>query len=157
MQPDPPLLQVLVVEDDLGDVALVESAFAEHSIASQLHHVADGGEALAFLRRDAPYGDAPRPDLIMLDLNMPRVDGRQALSEIKADEDLKSIPTIVFTTSSADSDVVASYASHANAYVTKPINLDDYERVVMQIRNFYGHTAALPQRLSEAVAEAESG
>jgi two-component system response regulator len=146
VNPDPPLLQVLVVEDDLGDVALVESAFAEHSIGSQLHHVADGGEALAFLRRQPPYGDAPRPDLIMLDLNMPRVDGRQALAEIKVDEDLRSIPTIVFTTSAADADVFASYASHANAYVTKPINLDDYDRVVLQIRNFYGHTAALPGR-----------
>lgn len=152
MKPDPPLLQVLVVEDDLGDVALVESAFAEHSVGSQLHHVTDGGEALAFLRREAPYGDAPRPDLIMLDLNMPRVDGRQALIEIKSDENLKSIPTIVFTTSAADSDVFASYAAHANAYVTKPINLDDYDRVIMEIRNFYGHTAALPRRPSEAPA-----
>ena len=99
----------------------------------------------------------PRPDLIMLDLNMPRVDGRQALTEIKADEDLRSIPTIVFTTSAADSDVFASYASHANAYVTKPLNLDDYERVVMQIRNFYGHTAVLPRRPSVAEDPDRSG
>jgi len=146
---DPPLLQVLVVEDDLGDVALVESAFAEHSIASQLHHVTDGGEALSFLRREAPYDHVPRPDLILLDLNMPRVDGRQALVQIKTDDDLKSIPTIVFTTSSADSDVIASYTAHANAYVTKPIDLDDFDRVVIEIRNFYGHTAALPRRTSD--------
>ena len=152
MDRDQPPLQVLVVEDDLGDVALVESAFAEHSVGSQLHHVADGGEALAFLRRQPPYADAPRPDLIMLDLNMPRVDGRQALTAIKADDDLKSIPTIVFTTSAAADDVAASYTAHANAYVTKPINLDDYDRVVMQIRNFYGHTAALPRRLPEGPA-----
>ncbi|MET7420707.1 response regulator [Dactylosporangium sp. NPDC005555] len=142
-------LQVLVVEDDLGDVALVESAFAEHRIASRLHHVADGGEALAFLRRQPPYGDVPRPDLILLDLNMPRVDGRQALAEIKADGDLRSIPTIVFTTSAADDDVIRSYGSHANAYVTKPIDLDEYDRVVVKIRNFYGHTAALPRRTSD--------
>ena len=145
MTADRPPLQVLVVEDDLGDVALVEGAFAEHSVASDLHHVADGVEALAFLRREAPYGDAPRPDLILLDLNMPRVDGRETLASIKSDADLKSIPTIVFTTSAAENDVASSYDAQANAYVTKPINLDDYERVVSEIRNFFGHTVALPR------------
>ncbi|WP_326999845.1 response regulator [Dactylosporangium sp. NBC_01737] len=149
MEADQQLLQVLVVEDDPGDVALVESAFAEHSIRSALHHVADGGEALAFLHRDEPYGDAPRPDLILLDLNMPRVDGRQALVMIKTDDRFKSIPTIVFTTSSSDSDVTSSYNAQANAYVTKPINLDDYERVISEIHNFYGHTVALPPRSSD--------
>ncbi|MFI5497387.1 response regulator [Actinoplanes sp. NPDC051859] len=144
--PEGPLLQVLVVEDDFGDLALVENAFDEHSIRSELHHVGDGSEALAFLRREGAHRDAPRPDLILLDLNMPRVDGRQALAEIKADPVLKSIPTIVFTTSSLDSDVIASYSRHANAYITKPIDLDDYERVVMAIRNFYGHLAVLPRR-----------
>lgn len=144
-----PLLQVLVVEDDPGDVALVESAFADHSIASDLHHVADGVEALAFLRHEGAFADAPRPDLILLDLNMPRVDGRQVLNEIKRDETLRSIPTIVFTTSALDTDVVSSYDSQANAYVTKPINLDEYERVVTEIRNFYGHTASLPRRSSD--------
>ncbi|GAA4464560.1 response regulator [Phytohabitans houttuyneae] len=147
-----PLLQVLVVEDDPGDVALVESAFAEHSISSTLHHVADGADALVFLRREGPYGDAPRPDLILLDLNMPRVDGRQLLQQIKMDDDLKSIPTIVFTTSASASDVLSSYAAHANAFITKPMNLDDYERVVIEIRNFYGHTAALPRRHSDGTA-----
>ncbi|MFI5497256.1 response regulator [Actinoplanes sp. NPDC051859] len=106
----------------------------------------DGSEALAFLRREGAHRDAPRPDLILLDLNMPRVDGRQALAEIESDPELKSIPTIVFTTSSLDSDVIASYSTHANAYITKPIDLDDYERVVMAIRNFYGHLAVLPRR-----------
>ena len=145
MTTDRPPLQVLVVEDDLGDVALVEGAFAEHSVASDLHHVADGAEALAFLRREAPYDEAPRPDLILLDLNMPRVDGRETLASIKSDPGLKSIPTIVFTTSAADNDVASSYDAQANAYVTKPINLDDYERVVSEIRNFFGHTVALPR------------
>jgi two-component system response regulator len=149
---DVPLLQVLVVDDDLGDVALMENAFAEHSIRSELHHVADGAEALAFLRRRQPYGDAPRPDLILLDLNMPRVDGRQVLNEIKADDVLKSIPTIVLTTSSSISDVRASYDAHANAYVTKPIDLDEFNRIVIEIRNFYGHTAALPGRASDAAS-----
>ncbi|GIF26958.1 two-component system response regulator [Actinoplanes tereljensis] len=142
-------LQVLVVEDDLGDVALVESAFAEHSIPSVLHHVADGAEALAFLHREEPYRDAPRPDLILLDLNMPRVDGRQVLASIKGDDDLGSIPTVVFTTSAAEEDVFSSYNARANAYVTKPLNLDDYDRVLVAIRNFFGHTAALPRRASD--------
>jgi CheY-like chemotaxis protein len=146
---DLPLLQVLVVEDDPGDVALVESAFAEHSIPSSLHHAADGASALAFLRREDPFGEAPRPDMILLDMNMPRVDGRQVLAQIKTDEGLKSIPTIVFTTSSSDGDVLSSYDAQANAYVTKPINIDDYERVVMEIRNFFGHTVALPGRASD--------
>jgi len=144
------MLQVLVVDDDLGDVALMENAFAEHSVSSRLHHAADGAEALAFLRRQEPYRDAPRPDLILLDLNMPRVDGRQVLSEIKADEDLKTIPTIVLTTSSSMSDISASYDAHANAYVTKPINLDEFDRIVIEIRNFYGHIAILPGRSSDA-------
>jgi len=144
------LLQVLIVDDDLGDVALMENAFAEHSIRSRLHHAADGAEALAFLRRQEPYQDAPRPDLILLDLNMPRVDGRQVLTEIKADDDLRTIPTIVLTTSSSLSDISASYTAHANAFVTKPINLDEFDRIVIEIRNFYGHTAALPGRSSDA-------
>ena len=144
-----PVLQVLVVEDDLGDVALVESAFADHSIPSALHHAADGAEALAFLRREGRYHAAPRPDLILLDLNMPRMDGRQVLTAIKADDDLKSIPTIVFTTSSSQSDVISSYGAHANAYVTKPLDFNDYEQAVIKIRNFYGHTAVLPRRASD--------
>ncbi|MEV4511230.1 response regulator [Dactylosporangium sp. NPDC049525] len=152
MEADERLLQVLVVEDDPGDVALVESAFDEHSIRSALHHVPDGGEALAFLNRDDPYGDAPRPDLILLDLNMPRVDGRQALVMIKTDDRFKSIPTIVFTTSSSDSDVTSAYDARANAYVTKPIDLDDYDRVISKIHDFYGHAVALPGQPSEEPA-----
>jgi two-component system response regulator len=142
------LLQVLVVEDDPGDVALVEASFAEHDVGTQLHHVDDGAEALAFLRREGSYADAPRPDLILLDLNMPRVDGRQVLAEVKADADLKSIPVVVFTTSAAADDVQDSYGAHANAYVTKPIDLDDFDRVVAAIRNFYGHTVTLSRRTS---------
>jgi CheY-like chemotaxis protein len=147
------LLQVLVVEDDPGDVALVESAFAEHSLRSELHHVADGGEALAFLHQEEPYGDAPRPDLILLDLNMPKVDGRQALVMIKTDDRFKSIPTIVFTTSSSESDISSSYNAQANAFVTKPINLDDYERVIREIHNFFGGTAVLPSQASDGPSD----
>ena len=139
------LLQVLLVEDDLGDVALMESSFAEHRVPTVLHHVADGAEALAFLRREAGYTDAPRPDLILLDLNMPRVDGRQVLAAIKADEQLQAIPVVVFTTSADPADIVSSYGAHANAYVTKPIDLNEFDRAVAQIRTFYGHTVTLPR------------
>ncbi|MEH1129889.1 response regulator [Micromonospora sp. CPCC 206061] len=152
MSSDGPQLQVLVVEDDLGDLALIESSFAEHSVLSRLHHAADGAEALAFLRREEPFTAAPRPDLILLDLNMPRMDGRQLLNEIKSDDRLKSIPTIVFTTSSSITDIVASYAARANAYITKPMDLHDYDRVVIEMRNFYGHTASLPRRSSDEPA-----
>ena len=144
------LLQVLLVEDDLGDVALMEVSFAEHDVPTELHHVADGAEALAFLRRDGGYADAPRPDLILLDLNMPRVDGRQALSMIKTDEQLKAIPVVVFTTSATPTDIVASYG--ANAHVTKPIDLDEFDRAVAQIRTFYGRTVTLPPRPCDATS-----
>ncbi len=146
MADEPTQLNVLIVEDDAADVALIENAFVEHGVASRLHHVGDGVEALAFLRREEPYAQAPRPDLVLLDLNMPRVDGRQVLEEVKADEDLKSIPVVVFTTSATDSDVLSSYTAHANAYVTKPIDLDDFEQVLKKIHDFYGHTVTLPRR-----------
>jgi CheY-like chemotaxis protein len=145
------LLQVLLVEDDLGDAALMENAFADHQTSTRLHHVADGADALAFVRREGLYRDAPRPDLILLDLNMPGIDGRQVLAEVKADDQLKAIPVIVLTTSAADTDIAASYMAHANAYVTKPVDLDDFDRVVTEIRNFYGHTVALPGRSDAAV------
>ncbi|HWH01331.1 MAG TPA: response regulator [Pilimelia sp.] len=138
-------LQVLVVDDDLGDVALVRNAFADHPVRSHLHHAPDGAEALAYLRRQAPYAGAPRPDLILLDLNMPRVDGRQLLAEIKANDDLRAIPVVVFTTSATHTDVATSYTARANAYVTKPINLDDFDRVLAVIRDFFGRTVTLPR------------
>ena len=139
-------LRVLLVEDDLGDVALMENAFEDHQIRSELNHVADGVEALAYLRREDRYQDAPRPDLFLLDLNMPRVDGRQVLNEIKADDDLKAIPVIVFTTSATTSDIASSYHARANAYVTKPMDLDEFDRVLAKIRDFYGHLVRLPPR-----------
>jgi CheY-like chemotaxis protein len=143
------MLRVLLVEDDLADVALMESVFDDHPLRSELHHVADGEQALAFLYREEPYTDAPRPDLILLDLNMPRVDGRQALTLIKQDDDLKTIPVVIFTTSSTDSDIMASYVRNANAYVTKPLDLDQYEYVVAKIRDFFGHIVTLPTRTAD--------
>ncbi|BCB74499.1 response regulator [Phytohabitans flavus] len=139
-------LRVLVVEDDPGDLALVESAFADHLAPVSMDHVEDGTEALAFLRRQDGYTDAPRPDLILLDLNMPRMDGRQVLAVIKSEDDLKAIPVVVFTTSATPSDIDDSYTAHANAYVTKPIDLDEFEEVLADIRTFYGHTVRLPRR-----------
>ncbi len=139
------LLQVLLVEDDPGDAALLSDAFGDHP-STRLHHVVDGARALDFLRRADPYGDAPRPDLILLDLNLPGVDGRRVLAEIKTDDDLKAIPVVVLTTSAADADVTASYTAHANAYITKPVDADDLGRVVTEVRNFYGRTVALPGR-----------
>lgn len=138
-------LQVLLVEDDPADVALIEHAFAGHRLPSRLHHVADGVEALAFLRREGTYADAPMPDMILLDLNMPRMNGREVLAVVKADERLKTIPVVVFTTSAVDSDIHASYTAHANAYVTKPLDLDAFEQVVAKIHLFYGEVITRPR------------
>ncbi len=131
-------LQILLAEDDPADVALVEDAFTTHRLTGNLHHVPDGLEALAFLRREGRYNEAPRPDLVLLDLNMPRMNGRDVLAQVKADELLRTIPVVVFSTSAVPTDVVASYSSHANAYVTKPIDLEAFQRVITEIHGFYG-------------------
>jgi CheY-like chemotaxis protein len=135
MNADAGPLQVLVVDDDAGDAALVPTI---------VHRVEDGADALAFLRREDGYAGAPRPDLILLDLNMPRVDGRRALAEIKTDPQLKAIPVVVFSASATPEDVLRSYAAHANAFVAKPGDLEEFERVLAEIRAFFGHTATLP-------------
>ncbi|WP_229403493.1 response regulator [Micromonospora okii] len=140
----PGRLRVLLVEDDPADVALIEDTFATHTLDTELHHVSDGVEAMAFLRCQGQYADAPRPKLILLDLNMPRMNGREVLTAIKADPRLQTIPVVVFTTSAVDADVVASYTAHANAYVTKPIDLDEFESVVQQIHRFFGRIVTLP-------------
>lgn len=141
-QPQP--LHVLLVEDDLADVVLVKDAFGSHRLPARLHHAADGAEALAFMRREERYADAPRPDLVLLDLNMPRVDGRHVLAQVKHDEMLKTIPVVVFTSSAAGDDILAGYGAHANAYITKPLQLADYERVVAKVHEFYAELAARP-------------
>ncbi|SBT65815.1 Response regulator receiver domain-containing protein [Micromonospora sediminicola] len=137
---------MLLVEDDPADVALIQEALAAHALVAELHHVPDGVEAMAFLRRQGQYASAPRPELILLDLNMPRMNGREVLTAVKTDPWLQAIPLVVFTTSAVDADVVASYTAHANAYIAKPIDLDDFERVVGLIHRFYGATATLPPR-----------
>lgn len=138
-------LHVLLVEDDAADVALVEDAFATHRLPSRLHVANDGVQALAFLRREGRFDSAPRPDLVLLDLNMPMMDGREVLAAVKSDTALRQIPIVVFTTSALDSDIVTSYSAHANAYVTKPLDLDEFTGVVAKIHDFYGELVTRPR------------
>jgi CheY-like chemotaxis protein len=139
------LIEVLLVEDDPGDVLMTQEAFAEHKVKNNLSVVSDGVEALEFLRREGKYADAPIPDLILLDLNLPRKDGREVLAEIKADPELSLIPVVVLTTSAAYDDVIASYRRHANAYVTKPVDFDQFIEVVRQIDDFFIGVVKLPR------------
>ena len=139
-------ISVLLVEDDPGDVVLVTEAFEHNKVHNDLHTVQDGVEALQFLRQEPPYADAPVPDLILLDLNLPRKDGREVLEEVKADERLRRIPVVVLTTSKAEEDVLRSYDLHANAYVTKPVDFDRFIEVVRQIDEFFVSVVKLPGR-----------
>ena len=139
-------IEVLLVEDDPGDVLMTQEAFEEHKVGNRLHVVSDGVEALAYLRREGQYANAVRPDLILLDLNLPRRDGREVLEEIKKDEELGRIPVVVLTTSAADEDIVRSYQLHANAYVTKPVDFDRFIAVIRQIDEFFVSVVKLPPR-----------
>jgi CheY-like chemotaxis protein len=137
-------IEVLLVEDDPGDVLLIEEAFEFNKVRNSLNVVSDGVEALEFLRREGRYADAPRPGLILLDLNLPRKDGREVLAEVKDDDALRSIPVVVLTTSKAEEDVLRSYDLHANAYVTKPVDFDRFIEVVRQIDEFFVSVVRLP-------------
>lgn len=139
------VIDVLLVEDDPGDALMTQEAFEHHKIRNQLHVVRDGVEALEFLRREGQYEDAPRPGLILLDLNLPKMDGREVLAEIKADEALRPIPVVVLTTSEAEEDILRSYNLHANAYVTKPVDFDRFIEVVRQIDDFFVTVVKLPR------------
>jgi CheY-like chemotaxis protein len=139
-------IEVLLVEDDPGDVLMTKEAFEEHGTGNRLTVVPDGAEALAYLRREGDYADAVRPDLILLDLNLPKRDGREVLAEIKNDSDLHQIPVVVLTTSQADEDILRSYQLHANAYVTKPVDYDKFIAVVRQIEQFFIDVVKLPPR-----------
>ena len=139
-------LQVLLVEDSPGDVRLTREAFRDADGTIQLHVATDGVEAMAFLRREGTHTNAPRPDLILLDLNLPRMDGREVLAQIKADDSLKTIPTIILTTSAAEADIEKSYQLQANCYLTKPVQLDAFDAVVKSINEFWLTTVRLPQR-----------
>jgi CheY-like chemotaxis protein len=139
-------IEVLLVEDDPGDVLMTREALAEHKVTNRLNVVSDGEEALAYLRRQGRYTDAVRPDLVLLDLNLPRRDGREVLAEIKGDEDLHQIPVVVLTTSQADEDILRSYQLHANAYVTKPVDFECFINVVRRIDDFFVSVVKLPPR-----------
>ncbi|HEX7745943.1 MAG TPA: response regulator [Micromonosporaceae bacterium] len=139
-------IEVLLVEDDPGDVLMTKEAFEEHKLRNRLNVVSDGAAALAYLRREGEYADAVTPDLILLDLNLPRRDGREVLEEIKKDGQLCRIPVVVLTTSQADEDILRSYQLHANAYVTKPVDFDRFISVVRQIDEFFVSVVKLPPR-----------
>ncbi|SCG74322.1 response regulator [Micromonospora inositola] len=142
----PSPVRILVVDDDPGDVLMIEEALEDSDVEKVIDVVNDGQEAMEFLRREGRHTEARRPDVILLDLNMPRMDGRQVLGEVKRDEDLRTIPIVVLTTSNADTDIVGSYTLQANAYVTKPIDLDDFNDVVRRIDEFFGRVVVLPKR-----------
>jgi CheY-like chemotaxis protein len=137
-------LHVLLVEDSPGDVRLTQEVFRGANAAVHLHVATDGLEAMAFLRQEGAYADAPRPALTLLDLNMPRMDGREVLAQIKGDDRLKTIPTVILTTSEAAEDVARSYELHANCYFSKPVQLDEFEKLVKSINDFWLATAKLP-------------
>jgi CheY-like chemotaxis protein len=145
--PPPPnskSIEVLLVEDDPGDTLMIREAFEDNKVRNRLTCLTDGVQAIDFLRRKGEHADAVRPDLILLDLNLPRKDGREVLAEIKSDSDLSTIPVVVLTTSQAEEDVLRSYELHANAYVTKPVDFERFIDVVRQIDDFFVTVVKLP-------------
>lgn len=137
-------IDILLVEDSPGDVRLTREALKEGKVRNTLHVAEDGEKALAFVRREAPYGDAPRPDLVLLDLNLPRIDGREVLRTMKCDDDLRRIPVVVLTTSTADEDVLRVYDLAGNCYIPKPVELDRFLEVVRSIEDFWLTVVRLP-------------
>ena len=139
-------IDILLVEDNPADVLLTKKAFAKGKLTSTLHVVVDGVQALDFLHKRPPFADAVTPDIILLDLNLPRKSGREVLQDIKVDDDLKTIPVVVLTTSDADADITASYQLHANCYITKPVDLKEFIRVATLIEDFWVDIVRLPRR-----------
>ena len=137
-------VEILLVEDNPGDVRLTQETLKDFKVLNHLSVVGDGVEAMAFLRREGKYAEASRPDLILLDLNLPKKDGREVLAEIKVDEQLKRIPVVILTTSSAEQDILKTYELHANCYITKPVDLDQFSAVVKSIEQFWFTTVKLP-------------
>jgi chemotaxis family two-component system response regulator Rcp1 len=138
-------IEVLLVEDSLGDVRLTQEAFRDANKSVRLHVVSDGVEAMAFLRREGDQLHAPRPELILLDLNLPKMDGREVLAQIKSDDSLKTIPTVILTTSEAEADIVKSYQLQANCYLAKPVQFDEFAALVRSINDFWLTKVKLPQ------------
>ena len=143
-------IEILLVEDSPGDVRLTQEALKESKMSNNLSVAKDGVEAMTFLRREAPNADAPRPDIILLDLNMPRKDGREVLAEIKADPELRRIPVVILTTSNSDEDVLKSYNLNANCYITKPVDFEQFIKVVKAVEDFWFTIVKLPDRRSTA-------
>ncbi|WP_319550548.1 response regulator [Desulfogranum marinum] len=142
-------VEILLVEDNPGDVRLTIEGLKEGKVRNTLSVVEDGVEALAFLRKEGKYVDAVRPDLILLDLNLPKKDGREVLTEIKSDENLRNIPVVVLTTSKAEQDILKAYSLHANCYITKPVDLDQFISVVESIEDFWFSIVKLPRDIKE--------
>lgn len=140
------MINILLVEDNPADARLVFEAMTEHRFHAKFHHVLDGVEAMAFLRRQEPYGAVPRPDLILLDLNMPRMDGREVLAQVKSDPDLATIPVIILTTSDAETDVVRAYLAHANCFLTKPVDFEEFVRIIRVATDFWLTAVRLPKK-----------
>jgi CheY-like chemotaxis protein len=138
------VIDVLMVEDDDGDILMTKEAFEYYKVQNRLHVVTDGEQALQFLRRQGPYADAPRPGLILLDVNLPRVSGLEVLAELKNDPELLVIPVVMLTTSRAEEDIVRSYSLHANAFVTKPVDFEHFMDAIRQIDNFFLTLVCLP-------------
>jgi len=137
-------IRILLVEDNPGDIRLTQEAFRENKLCNHLDTVRDGVEAMAYLRQEGEYAQASHPDLILLDLNLPKKDGREVLEEIKEDPILKRIPVVILTTSQAEEDIIRTYSLHANCYVTKPVNLDQFIKVVQSIESFWLTIVQLP-------------
>jgi two-component system response regulator len=137
-------IEILLVEDSPADILITREAFEEAKLLNSLHVAEDGVQAMEFLRRQGRYASAPRPDLILLDLNLPRKNGREVLAEIKNDPDLKSIPVVILTTSGTDEDILKAYDLHANCYVVKPVGFESFLKAVQSIRNFWFSVVALP-------------
>ena len=144
--PNAKLIDVLLVEDDPGDVLMTREAFEENKVANRLAVVSDGAAAMQYLRKEGEYADVPTPDMVLLDLNLPKMDGREVLAAMKADAELRRIPVVVLTTSEAEEDVLRSYSLHANAYVTKPVDFQRFIDVVRQIDDFFVSVVRLPSR-----------
>lgn len=137
-------VKILLVEDNPGDIRLIKEILNENGINNIIHVIMDGESALKFLLKEGNFRDAPRPDLILLDLNLPKKDGRELLSEIKDNKQLKSIPVVILTTSTAEEDIIETYNKHANSYITKPVDLDQFIRVVESIQDFWLNVVKLP-------------
>ncbi len=142
---DPRLVNVLLVEDDEGDVLMTREAFEFYKVRNPLHVVSDGEQALQFVRRTGPYADAPRPGLILLDVNLPRVSGLEVLAQLKQDPEFRLIPVVMLTTSQAEEDILRSYSLHANAYVSKPVDFEQFMTAIRQIDDFFLKLVQLPR------------